>query len=334
MLKNGIIRECGAEESDMGRKPVPVELCNDFCYILGADVVGGTLKTALAGLAGTVVKYNEESVRQDGGAQAVLEQLLAALRKTIDEAGVSREKIWVITIGTPGVFDPAAGKSQFTFFWDGWDDIDIRAKVFDELSIETLIENDVNLDLVGESWKGIGRDYENILYVKLGQGLAARIVLQNKLLRGEHKMAGEIGYMLPGLSPAGNVNYENMICNDPVSKRYIELGGKGKAAGITDLCRLADDGDETARTVIDYVLDHFALVLLNSTVVLDPEVVILGGDACYFGEKEIAFLKQRVEQYLPQAQNIVPSKLNNKACLFGAIKTGLDRVEERITGIW
>jgi predicted ArsR family transcriptional regulator len=43
MLTNGVIRECKAEESDMGRKPVPVELCNDFCYILGADIVGGTL---------------------------------------------------------------------------------------------------------------------------------------------------------------------------------------------------------------------------------------------------------------------------------------------------
>jgi glucokinase len=334
MLKNGVIRECKAEESDMGRKPVPVELCNDFCYILGADIVGGTLKTALVDLTGTIVKYYEEPVRQNEGAEAVVEQLLAELRKIIDEAGKKKKKIWVATIGTPGIFDPAAGKSQFTFFLDGWDDIDIRAKVFDALSVETLIENDVNLDIVGESWKGIGRDYENILYVKLGQGLAGRIVLHNKLLRGEHNMAGEIGYMLPGISPAGNVNYENMICNESVSKRYLELGGKGKSAGIVDLCRLADNGDETAKAVIDYMLDQFALVLLNSAAVLDPEVIILGGDACYFGEKEITFLKQRIEQYLPLTQNIVPSKLNNKACLFGAIKTGLSRVEERITDIW
>jgi hypothetical protein len=67
---------------------------------------------------------------------------------------------------------------------------------------------------------------------------------------------------------------------------------------------------------------------------LDPQVIILGGDACYFGEKEISFLKQRIERHLPLVQNIIPSRLNNKACLYGAIKTGLDRVEERITDIW
>jgi len=334
MLKNGIIRECGSEESDMGRKPVLIELCNDFCYLLGADIVGGTLKTAIADMMGTIVKFYEEPIRQNKGAKAVMEQLLAALKKIIGDSAVPREKIWTAVIGTPGIFDPEAGKSQFTFFLDGWDEIDIRAKVYNELSIETLIENDVNLDLVGESWKGVGKDFENILYVKLGQGLAARIVLQNKLLRGEHKMAGEIGYMLPGVSSKENTNYENLICNESASKRYVELGGKGKADGILDLCQLADNGDDKARIVIDYVLDQFAVVLLNSSAVLDPQVIILGGDACYFKEKEINFLKQRIERHLPLLQNIVPSKLNNKACLYGAIKAGLDRVEERITDIW
>ena len=342
MLKNNIIRECGSEESDMGRKPVLIELCNDYCYLLGADIVGGTIKIVIADLMGAVIKYYEEPIKHTNSvscgdiprAQAVLEQLLAGLKKVINEDTVPRKKIWVIVIGTPGIFDPDAGKSQFTFFLDGWDDIDVRAKVFNELSIETLIENDVNLDLVGESWKGVGREYENILYVKLGQGLAARIVLHGKLLRGEHKMAGEIGYMLPGNFSEENVNYENLICNDSVVKKYAELGGRGKAAGITDLCRFADNGDVTAGIAIEYMLERLAVVLLNSAAVLDPQVIILGGDACYFKEMEITFLKRRIEQYLPLTQNIVPSKLNSKACLYGAIKTGLDRIEKRITDIW
>ena len=348
MLKNGIIRECGSEESDMGRKPVLIELCNDYCYLLGADIVGGALKIAVADLMGTIIKYHEEPIIHINSAsrgevpraQAVWDQLLSGLKKNFDEVTltaqppVPKEKIWVAVIGTPGIFNPDTGKSQFTFFLDGWDDIDIRTKIFNELSIETLIENDVNLDLVGESWKGVGREYENILYVKLGQGLAARIVLQGKLLRGEHKMAGEIGYMLPGNSCGENVNYENLICNDSVTKKYIELGGKEKALSIMDLCRLADNGDAAACTVIDYMLEKFAVVLLNSAAVLDPQVIILGGDACYFREQDINFLKKKIEQYLPLVQNIVPSKLNSKACLYGAIKTGLDRIEERITDIW
>ena len=59
LLNNGIIRECGAEESYMGRKPILMELCGDFCYVLGADIVGGTLKVALADLMGRIVKYYE-----------------------------------------------------------------------------------------------------------------------------------------------------------------------------------------------------------------------------------------------------------------------------------
>jgi len=334
LIKIGIIRECGAKHSDMGRKPVLIELCGDFCYVLGADIVGGTLKAALADLKGNIVKLHEETILRSKGAKTVLEQLIGALRKIITEAAAPREKIWVAAIGTPGIFDPRTGKSQFTSFLKDWEDIDIRLKVSEALSVETLIENDVNLDVIGESWKGVGKDYENILYVKLGQGLAARIVLDNKLIRGEHKMAGEIGYMLPGLLSRNVTNYENMLCNDAISRRYREMTKVNKVKTISDICELADKGDQAARKLIAYLLDQFAVVLLNSATVLDTQVIILGGDACRFGEREIALLKQKIEKYLPLVQNIIPSKLNKNACLYGAIKTGLDRVEERITDIW
>ena len=334
LLKNGIIRECGADRSIMGRKPVLMELCGDFCYVLAADIVGGAIKVALADLFGTIIKYHEEPTQHANGAQAVLKQLLAALRNIITEAGVPTEKIWFATIGTSGIFDQDTGKSRFAYFLDGWEDIDVRKEVFDSISIETLIENDVDLDVIGESWKGVGKDYADILYVKLGQGLAARVVLRNGLIRGEHKMAGEIGHMMPGLTQEKVVNYEEMLCNDAVSRQYRDLAGVNTTNRISDLCTLAESGDEAAVTVIRNLLDQFALVLLNSVTVLDPQVIILGGDACSFKEGEITSLKQRIERHYPLSQNIILSRLDKKACLYGAIKMGLLKVEERITDIW
>ena len=337
LLENGIIRECGSEESSMGRKPILIELCGDFCYVLGADIVGGTLKVVLADLMGTIVEYNEEPVRKEEGADAVLDQTIDLLRRLIADSGVPTEKIWVATVGAPGIFDADTGKSQFTFFLDDWDDIDIRSRIFEAITIETIIENDVNLDVIGENWRGVDKEYENILYVKLGQGFAARIVLQNKLVRGQNKMAGEIGYMLPGIpkeNSPGTYNYESMLCNDAAVKKYIDMNGANEGNTISDLCTLAESGDKVAEKVIRDLLDGFAIALLNSATVTDPQVIILGGDACCFGEKEIAFLRQRMEQYFPLHQNIITSKLDKKACLYGAVKTGLDRVEDRITEIW
>ena len=336
LLKNNIIRECEAENSDMGRKPIPVELCSDFCYVLGADVVGGSLKTALANLLGEIVEYYEEPIQYNLGADALMNRLVSSLQNIIEKSGVQKEKIWVVTVGTPGIFYPDAGKSRFSFFLDGWEDIDIRTRIFDALSIETIetiIDNDVNLDIISESWKGVGKTYKNILYVKLGQGLAARTVMENKLVRGEHNLAGEIGLMLPGISQHME-NYESLLCNAAVSGNYRESGGRSPALTISDLCHWVNEGDEIARTVIDRLLEQFAVVLINSAAVLDPQVIILGGDAGCFGEREIAFLKQKVEQHLPLIQDIITSNLDKKACLYGAVKTGLDRIEKRITDVW
>jgi len=342
LLNKGIIKECGAEESNMGRRPVPVGLCGDFCYVVGADIVGGILKAALADLLGNIIKYYEEPIFHLKDPHAVMGLLLSRLRNIISEANVPQEKIWVVTIGTPGIFNPETGKSQHSFFMNRWEDIDIRSLVFEALSIETYIENDVNLDVIGESWKGVGKDYDNILYVKLGQGLAARLVLNGKLLRGEHNMAGEVGYMVPGLPHIDSENsfetpvknYEHLLSNAAVCREYWELTEESSLNTISDLCALANSGDEAAKKVINRLLDQFAVVLLNSATVMDPQVIILGGDACSFGEKEVSMLKHRVEQNFPLTQNITPSMLNKQACLYGAIKMGLDRVEERITSIW
>ena len=334
MLKNGIIRECGSEESDMGRKPVLIELCNDFCYLLGADIVGGTIKTALADFTGTIVKYTEEPIKQAEGASVVLGQLLAALKKNVNEFGVPHEKLWITIIGTPGIFDSSSGRSRLSFFLDGWEDIDIHSLVFNDLSVETIIDNDVHLDVIGECWKGVGKNYNNIFYVKLGQGLAARIVLDNKLVRGYNKMAGEIGQMVPGVLPRNAWNYETQLCNAAVSENYRNSGGKNPVKTISDLCRFSREDDVVANTVLDRLLDQFAVVLINGAAVIDPQVIILGGDAGSFGEREINLLKQKMEPHLPLIHDIIASKLDKKACLYGAIKTGLDRIEKRITDIW
>ena len=334
MLENGMIRECGAELSKMGRKPVLIELCNDFCYVLGIDIVDKTLRVAMADFLGEIVCSAEEPVKREKGARAVLKQLIDALEGIIEKSSVPREKIWTITIGAPGIFDYEEGRSRLTSFLDGWDEINIRAVVEDALSIETLIENDVNLDVIGESWKGVGKEYEDILYVKLGQGLAARIVLGDRLIRGEHQMAGEIGYMLPGPAGTNVENYENTLRNEAVARKYSDLGGKSKVDTISELYRLSKDDDKIAKKVMHKLLDQFAVVLLNSTTVLDSQVIILGGEACCFEEEEIASLKKRIEQYFFLSQNIIVSSLKNKACLYGAIKNSLNRVEERIVDIW
>jgi predicted NBD/HSP70 family sugar kinase len=334
LLSKGIVRECGAVNSEMGRKAILLELCNDFCYVLGADIVGGTLKVALADLVGKIISYHEEAMEISKGADGVLRQLISTLKKIIVDARIPKEKIWAVTVGTPGIFSPETGKSKLSFFLDNWNDIDIRSRVFEAFQIETIIENDVNLDVIGESWKGVGKDYDTIFYVKLGQGLAARSVMQNKLVRGEHNVAGEIGLMRSGLPTGNKIDYEHMLCNATVSAQYMELGGKNQILTISDLCVQAKDGDNAAKRLMGKLLNQFAIVLLNCATVLDPQIIILGGDAGSFTEKEIAFLKSSIEKHSSLVQNIIPSILNKKACIYGAIKTGLDRIEERIIDIW
>lgn len=332
LLETGIIRECGAERSTMGRKPVLLELCRDFCYVIGVDVVGGVIKVALADLMGDIVRMNTAPIMQNKSGDSIFDQLIALLKNTIGSSGVPVEKIKFITVGTSGVFNPELGKSELSLFHDGWADINIREEISARLGIETLVDNDVNLDVIGESWKGVGRNFDSILYVKLGEGLASRIVLgDGRLMRGEHNLAGEIGYMMPSCA-GSTVNFENMLRNTAMCQRYKTAIGESSDTEytITDLLKKRQDGDKVAGEVIGFLLENLWVVLLNSASVLDPQVIILGGDACNFEKVDVAFLKNKLEACLPLNQNIILSKLEKQGCLYGAIKIGLDEVEKGI----
>lgn len=330
LLEVGIIRESGSDHAAMGRKPVLLELCADYGYVIGADVVGGSVGVALADLYGRILHYEEEPSDPAGG--TVFQHLVHALDRLMADLPVPQDKIYALCLGAPGIFNPEAGTSRFSLFRDGWEGIDLKKELEARYGIETIVDNDVNLDVIGESWKGAGRDFDSILYVKVGEGIASRIVLQGKPLRGWHDAAGEIGFMRP--SNRGG-SYEELMCSQALAAMYQDKSGGGgaKPATLSDLLTLRGNGDEAARQVVAAALEYLWVVLLNCVSVLDPQVILLGGDGGSLDEADTDYLSGRIAQHLPPARTILTSRLDKKACIFGAISTALDRVEELVLAL-
>lgn len=328
LLKAGIIRECGVDTSAVGRKPVLLELVEDYCYVVAADVVGGSIKVALANLMGEITYYSELPFYPSGG--TMFEQLTKHLDSVLHSAGIVREKIRALVVGTPGIFDAQKRKSRLTMLSDGWDEIDLEQRLSEQYNVPTIVENDVTLDVLGEGWKGSGQSYDNIFYVKLGQGFAARAVLNGELLSGHYNAAGEIGYMMPG--PGKGPNYEELLHNAGLVQQYKKLApdSSGSPETLSDLLTLRKKGDIIATSVVQQMLEHLWVVLLNCTTVLNPQVIVIGGDGGYLSQEDLGYLTQRIEQHFPMETNILTSGLDKKACIFGGIDVGLRYVDNQI----
>jgi glucokinase len=245
---------------------VPVPIAEPV--VLAADLGGTKCHAVLADRGGVVL--DEDYRRSDGSADPA-DVLLAALDDLRHRAAEAGRSVAGVAIGVPGLLDPASGRvaGGFNLNWDGFD---LGARLSAGIPEPWLVENDVNLAALGEAQAGAGRGAQSFAVVSLGTGLGGAVVVDGKLLRGAHGAAGEFGFLLTGR--------EQLRRREPMAMETL-VGGRSIATRAgTDpavVFAAAAAGDGAAGQVVDELLDHVAMAIVDIAAVLDPERVVLDG---------------------------------------------------------
>jgi glucokinase len=273
--------------------------------------------------------------------------VVEGLKTMCRQSGTPQRKVLHLTVGAPGITNVETGVVLSAPNLDEWNDVPLRALLERESGISCLVDNDTNLAAVGEYWRGAARGVDNFIFIALGTGVGAGIFIHGQLHRGARWSAGEIGYLGVGgkkrtpmkvrelgqLEQAiGGGGIEDewqrlLQRNDPADggTATAELLGL-KASQIFDL---AAEGDRAAIEVVRYTSGILADALADISLLLNPEVVVLGGgvgshpELCRATEK----LVQRHEFAQPMLRS---SSLGTQAQLYGAVSVSLSAVEEQI----
>jgi predicted NBD/HSP70 family sugar kinase len=212
----------------------------------------------------------------------------------------------------------------------------------EEFHIAVLIENDVNLAALGEFWKGAGKKIKkNMLFISLGTGIGAGIVLNGELYWGSTHAAGEVAYHITDVNVlrenAGEIgNLESRVGQDGlirkaqlVAQRYPTsllaelLTRDGLSVQTQDILALAENGDVAAMVVYKDVVDILTIVICNTAVLLDPDMIVLGGPNEWNWNLLIAAIKDCLGTNLLRPVHIVPSELGNNALILGGTYSAL-----------
>jgi glucokinase len=209
----------------------------------------------------------DEDYRRSDGSADPADVLLAALADLRHRAASIDRSVAAVVIGVPGLLDPVSGRvvGGFNLNWDGFD---LRARLAAGIPEPWLVENDVNLAALGEARAGAGRGAQSFAVVSLGTGLGGAVVVDGKLLRGAHGAAGEFGFLLAGR--------EQLRRREPMAMETL-VGGRSIAGRAGAEPAAAAAGDAAAREVVDDLLDHVAMAIVDIAAVLDPERVVLDG---------------------------------------------------------
>lgn len=304
-------------------------------FVLGADIGGTNLRVALADSSGRILACQRASiagVRDPLQVVARMRELASAL---LSEFSVAPAALRAIGAGAPGVTDSEQGIVIATSYLMGWTDVPLRAHLEDAFGIPAAIDNDVNLAAFGESRAGIAQSADDFVFLAIGTGIGAGIVLNRRIYRGSTWRAGEIGYLLvPGVSEQpverGDPGpFEAQVGGEGIRRQwrnrwspaYTSLPSDLTATEIFDHARA---GDGLASQVLGDTARLLSYGIYNLALVLNCAMVVLGGSVGLhpaLAEEIRLLLRERGDRALPQ---IVPSALGDQAQLTGAVHLAID----------
>jgi predicted NBD/HSP70 family sugar kinase/biotin operon repressor len=206
-----------------------------------------------------------------------------------------------------------------------WADMDLSAVLSRRLGLAVQIGNDANLGALAEATFGAGRGIKNLVYVMLSAGVGAGIVIGGSLYEGESGTAGELGHVV--VDPGGQVcRCGNRGCLETVAgvgalTRAL-AHAHGPQARLDDLLRLNRDGDPGARRLTADAGRAVGQALAGLCSVLDPGLLIIGGELAGAGEVLLDAIRETVDRQTSPATGhsyaVVAGALGARAEVLGA----------------
>ena len=317
LLQSGLVREAERGPDGPGYGAVYFEPVPEAALVLGLDLGARFVRGAICDLVGQVRARQdvELGVADAAGAVEAISRLRATLLET---AGLDADLVDGVVVGVPGVVEPETGVLRLA---ENVADLEGRRfadELQDALGLPVTLENDINLAALGEQWQGVARGVDDFVFLSVGTGMGAGVVLGGELHRGRHGAAGEIDFALAGLG----------LEVDPSAPGVETLAqGLADARAVFEAAR---DGDEAARTVVEEVARRIALHIAAVAAVADVSLVVLGGGIGTNGDLLLRPVSRLLAEWLPYPPRVEVSTLGEAAILTGALAVGLAAARDNV----
>lgn len=358
LIQQGYAKHSGTVKTESGKTASEISIDPQKGSVIGVDLLKGECKLALYDFSGRELfsrKGTRLSKSRDLGKDLIseLKRVLSEADEQYREAGDSGgiPELTAVCIGVPAAVDGDTGAVTGAALFESLAPVNLKEIVEKTFDVRCYVENDVKLAGFAENRLGQGKNHRNVVYIDINDGIGAAIILDHRIVRGTNGFAGEIGYsqVAPselgiGAEPRGRLEMRASI--EAMGRNADEAIARGVSTTIATLSgyperevrprhvfEAALEGDALAHNLIQKSSDLIAIAILNLIVVIDPEIVVMGGDVYEMpGVRDLYVrpIAQRLEWALPfSPPPLVLSSLGADACVRGA---SLFAVESLLSG--
>lgn len=329
-------------------------------YVIGVEISGSGSRqsVALADLEGTILHRVRRPLDYAPDPEIVLNLIDEMLAEVMTPERLREGRVLRVGVAVGGLVDATQGIVRTLHHALGWNDFPLQDYLEEKLDIPCIIDNNANAAALAEvlygaasGGEGSPRAIERVaLYVGLGRGIGGGLVVNGKIYHGVSSTAGEIGHLLvkedgPKCSCGGYGHLEAIASAQAISRRMIGLsvehpeteaaiqrvtGGRAERITAEQVFRLAAAGDKVAQSIVENVHTYLGIALANIIHLINPSIIILGGQVAQAGDLLIAPLRARIDDLClaaaSQSVRLVQGTLGTEANIVGAVTLALQDI--------
>ena len=333
LMRLGLVAPFGGARSTGGRPPALFALNPTAKLVVGVDIGATHASAALTDLNGSILGELDARIAVADGPEAVMSWVVDAVRDLVDASERPIEDLSAIGIGLPGPVEHSTGRPINPPIMPGWDRFDVPGHLQETYPVPVLVDNDVNIMALGER-RGHLRDVDDLVLIKVATGIGAGIVSGGVLQRGAQGTAGDLGHVrVPGaddvLCRCGNSGCLEAVAAGPALAAAVRAQGEAADTG-GDVVELVRAGSQPAMAVVRQAGRDIGEVVATMVNLINPSVVVIGGQVAGAGEHLLAGIRESVYQRsLPLATEhlrIVTSRAGGEAAVLGASALAIEHV--------
>lgn len=333
-LSLGLLAEKPLQGSHTGRTPFSLDVNMQQNLLIGIDLHAQGISCVVTDMRARTLVSNRESVASDTR-KGFLEQAMRMINQAIAQSGMDRSRFVGIGVSVQGAVDAANGISLHSPHLPEWNNVPVCEIMQKRFDLPAILVHDTNAIVLAEQWNGKARNVRNLIFIRLDMGLGMAMVVDNRIYTGADGTAGEFGHMV--IHPDGRrCTCGNYGCMEAYAsgRSILQKVREGVEAGQCDLrltgahldrdlaqvAQAARDGSDFARGLFEDLGKYLGLGVSNLIFMLNPEMVVIGGDLAKYADLYMDRVLQVLEKNVwnDGRINLELSSLDTDAAAVGA----------------
>lgn len=294
------------------KKNLEFRLNTELGHIIGISIGGTSYRIGIFNILGETIEIIKNPVDLLRGPEPILNEICEHIDH-LKKKYCKQTKILGIGLAIPTPVKYEDGYANYPAFMPGWHMFDLKKFFWDKYSCPAFIDNEVNTMALEEYQQRKNKDSRILLCVKVGTGIGAGLVIENKIFRGENGGGGNIGHIpirnATEICECGKTGcIEAVASAKAIKKKAFEIAKQREKTHLSEILKekqyldiqdikdAADRGDRDALTIIKEAGEAIGEIIGTLVVFLDPAEVIITGQMTQLGPNYLYYIRQTTQK--------------------------------------